>query len=304
MFTYFSRMRNKKGFTLVELIVVIAIIGIMSAVAVPNMVQNNRRAQANRHNQQARTFYLAVHQTLTNLMQNDNSENEFGIILSGTTNTRRISGEDPLVDINIRPLVTPIANHRYFFLYVEIGPNGRATYADLMFGTAANYNTWTLSPTSIATNAIATMNYSTTPRPAVFRCAPCTATPCNSCKSGFRRPLTHNNRTLDRLIDEIEGYSDLSNQPGFYYVMFDPQFRVIMAYYSEHGDRLRTRNTLGGPFQFNDNNRISIFTFGAYPRQYGFVGTIGTDPTRGGAPAPHNDRTNTQNWFTNIIPEL
>jgi len=307
MFTYLVKMRNKKGFTLVELIVVVAIIGVMTAVAVPSLFNSNRRGEANRHNAQAQAFYYAVHQVLTNVMQDDNSESEFRLDLGGTT-AMRISGGNPIVNRDAG---------NFFFLYLVINEGGKIAESDLFFCTPAQYNTNTATAAAIAANRIASMNYTTTPRPARYSCATaCTGT-CNNCKLGFRRPLSLNNRALDRLVDEIENYSDLSNQVGFYYVMFDTNFRVVMSYFSQFATRAIARGTAGG-FTFTDDNRIGpggVAGFGAHPRQYGFAGTIGNDVDRGGAPAPHHQRggpanNQAQQWFglaggtRGIIPGL
>ncbi|MCL2755076.1 MAG: type II secretion system GspH family protein, partial [Oscillospiraceae bacterium] len=45
MLRYFASNKAKKGFTVVELVVVIGIIAIMAAVAVPNMITSQRRAE-------------------------------------------------------------------------------------------------------------------------------------------------------------------------------------------------------------------------------------------------------------------
>lgn len=50
MLQFFYRAKNKKGFTLIELIVVVAILGILALVAIPRFanLQANAQAEANR----------------------------------------------------------------------------------------------------------------------------------------------------------------------------------------------------------------------------------------------------------------
>lgn len=60
MLKWFSKKRNKKGFTLVELVVVIAILGILAAIAVPKLSKSRENAAISAHNANVRTLESAA----------------------------------------------------------------------------------------------------------------------------------------------------------------------------------------------------------------------------------------------------
>ena len=61
-------MKKAKGFTLVELVVVIAIIGVLAAILVPTMLNYVRKAKLKAANTNAKTAYNAVQEFFTEQM--------------------------------------------------------------------------------------------------------------------------------------------------------------------------------------------------------------------------------------------
>jgi len=62
---FFNKKQNQQGFTLVELMIVIAIIGILAAIAVPNFMAYQKKGYESAAKTQARNYYTAVQAYLT-----------------------------------------------------------------------------------------------------------------------------------------------------------------------------------------------------------------------------------------------
>ena len=98
-------MKNRKGFTLIELMIVIAIIGILAAIAIPNFISYRNKSFCTQAESDANAVAAAIadyfaipSHTATPGLGDLNNGN--GITLSGT-NTASITGADPNVGITI-----------------------------------------------------------------------------------------------------------------------------------------------------------------------------------------------------------
>jgi len=80
-----SKLRGKKGFTLIELMIVVAIIGILAAIAIPNFL----KFQAKSRTSEARTNLGAIFTGQTSFFGESNQYGDFSQIGWGPTGTPR-----------------------------------------------------------------------------------------------------------------------------------------------------------------------------------------------------------------------
>jgi type IV pilus assembly protein PilA len=80
-----SKLRSKKGFTLIELMIVVAIIGILAAIAIPNFL----KFQAKSKTSEARTNLAAIFTGETSYFSEANVFGDFSGIGWGPTGTPR-----------------------------------------------------------------------------------------------------------------------------------------------------------------------------------------------------------------------
>lgn len=83
-------MKNKKGFTLVEIIVVLVILAILAAIAVPSVIGYVNEAKESRYIQEAHSIYTVVETEVAKYKATDNPskddiDNYIKDILSGNT---------------------------------------------------------------------------------------------------------------------------------------------------------------------------------------------------------------------------
>ena len=97
----FQKMRgNKKGFTLIELMIVIAIIGILAAIAIPNFIAYRNKAFCSAAESDAKSIAADIADYFAIPAHTDIATADIGYTASGT-NTFTITTADPSVNITI-----------------------------------------------------------------------------------------------------------------------------------------------------------------------------------------------------------
>jgi len=262
MLNVLLRLRNKKGFTLIEIIIAVAIIGLMSAIAVPSFINSNRRAEITRSSDYAEGFYFALQQAITPYVSKDGTSADLKITMADGSSVKSRS------EIEKDPTYSA-ADYNYF-VYAITENGGQIMYFEIGLYNKADYLTATTTDFALRQGSDSELLITT----------------------NTTTPLVPGNADLaGNLVTTLGEQMKTSGDDGFYYAMFDLKFRVTMAYYSKFADRTLVLDSngdlTGAPCFFKRDGTICTaggndsFTFGAFPNEYRFVQSADyPNPTR------------------------
>lgn len=226
MLSLFLKQNRRKGFTLIELIVVITIIAIMTAIAIPVITSGDTRGE--KGNSYAKSYYYAMQDIMINYERNGGFGflNGSGVLTNLTNSADRQNYTTALIDL----------------MFVAAVTNGEISDVKAYIGTSDGFNGVSGDMVEMG------LNTSVSPGDA----------------SDTENRAKANDATLYTDISrKLSNKMSLDIDDGFLYVMVDPYFRTEYAYWCEadHAQLFaqvdKTKQTA--------SNIVGAYVYGAFP---------------------------------------
>lgn len=133
----FSRFHNRKGFTLIELMIVVVIIGILAALAIPRFMKSTSKAKQSEARQILKQIYTMQH----TYRQANTTYGDAGVTIAANT-----GGTFPDIGVDVG------VNAMYEYAVTAADANGFTATATANIDDDATDDVWSIDETGVLTN--------------------------------------------------------------------------------------------------------------------------------------------------------